>query len=785
MYTEYLANPLVLALTKVTALLLLALAGALLIKRPAARATLLTCTMIASPLILALSFTRPLIDVIPAQTTAPQIATSKPEHAPVPEAISREPSVAHTPSELSANVVTPAPATHTAPKPELPVLNNPKPDTHTSVIYAVCATGTIIMLLPLLISSWKILRLQTSSASGRPLEIWNNICRPIRKQYRLLFTSSPSAPFAHGIVHPKVLLPNKSTKWSDQKLHATLTHEAAHLHRRDPLTRIASFVVRAIFWFHPLVWIAHRQLIQAQEESCDQIALSSGIAAEDYAEELLASASHATRTPQDALAMARWSQMGKRIHRIINQPTNNTTTMKTTLTIATVTASTALILATTGVAQETTPPETTQKRQQTTPTDKKLTRIQSELQRKSDKLALRQLAAKQLYEAEREKDQLEFQINKLLAVKDKDLPSIAAELPDVGFREAYNKYEEAKRELQVARASGLSEKHPDILMRKTRIEELRKGLEKRAVNVRESLKHRLALLQGRVKKMRELRDQQQADLIQLQRLYHAEKAKLAVKTQENVKPAELLIHVRSDGSFTSAGKKLTHEQLLKHLKDLAAAKPNAAAVRIRANRQVEYKKITEIIDICQKAGIDRVSFAVQAKDEKVDKVSEIRKRLYAGEGYYNLGKYDEAEAEYRKALQTDPHNTAARRWLEKIASTKADYYRAAYDHTRSRLLKEVDGSQNQTITPATKKRTSFSIGGHVRKPNMYQCDTGLTLFDAIALAGGVDKSGSRARIKLIRGSKTYTYDLKRDDHKRIKIHPGDMIEVQGINAFGR
>lgn len=61
----------------------------------------------------------------------------------------------------------------------------------------------------------------------------------------------------------------------------------------------------------------------------------------------------------------------------------------------------------------------------------------------------------------------------------------------------------------------------------------------------------------------------------------------------------------------------------------------------------------------------------------------------------------------------------------------------------------------------------------------------MTLFDAIALAGGVDKSGSRTRIKLIRGSKAYTYDLKQDDHKRIKIHPGDMIEAQGKDAFGR
>jgi len=124
-------------------------------------------------------------------------------------------------------------------------------------------------------------------------------------------------------------------------------------------------------------------------------------------------------------------------------------------------------------------------------------------------LELRQLAERQLYEAERERDQLKFQIDKLLAVADEDLPGLAADLPDVGFREAYNKFEDAKAELQTAKASGLGTRHPDIVMRTTRIEELKKGLEKRAVNVRQSLTHKLAIIEGRVNKMREVRDKKQ------------------------------------------------------------------------------------------------------------------------------------------------------------------------------------------------------------------------------------------------------------------------------------
>ncbi|MCP5534649.1 MAG: polysaccharide biosynthesis tyrosine autokinase [Akkermansiaceae bacterium] len=157
-------------------------------------------------------------------------------------------------------------------------------------------------------------------------------------------------------------------------------------------------------------------------------------------------------------------------------------------------------------------------------------------------LGLREQAEKELYDAERQMEQISFQINKLLSVDDADLISVAAELPEVGFREAYNKYEEAKSELQTMKASGLGDKHPDIEMRKTRIEELEKSLEKRAINVRESLKHRLALIEGRVKKMKavvnELQDQGTEKARAIQEFNVARKeyqTALSIKDQMEVK----------------------------------------------------------------------------------------------------------------------------------------------------------------------------------------------------------------------------------------------------------
>ncbi len=76
--------------------------------------------------------------------------------------------------------------------------------------------------------------------------------------------------------------------------------------------------------------------------------------------------------------------------------------------------------------------------------------------------------------------------------------------------------------------------------------------------------------------------------------------------------------------------------------------------------------------------------------EHTKNIDEVRRGLYMAQGNYDLGKFDAAKANYEAVLRIDPYNAAARRGMEKIAATKSDYYRAAYDHTRSELLMQVD-----------------------------------------------------------------------------------------------
>ena len=75
---------------------------------------------------------------------------------------------------------------------------------------------------------------------------------------------------------------------------------------------------------------------------------------------------------------------------------------------------------------------------------------------------------------------------------------------------------------------------------------------------------------------------------------------------------------------------------------------------------------------------------------------EVRRLLRMGLGYYDLGQFKKAEEQFNRVLAIDPYNTAARRQLEKTEREKSNYYRSARDHTRIKMLNEVD---NMWVTP--------------------------------------------------------------------------------------
>lgn len=79
-----------------------------------------------------------------------------------------------------------------------------------------------------------------------------------------------SGPLVLGPWRPVVLLPAEGVAgWSTPELEHVLGHELAHIRRGDLWLEAAFTVLNAVYWFHPLVYVARRRAHRLRELCCD------------------------------------------------------------------------------------------------------------------------------------------------------------------------------------------------------------------------------------------------------------------------------------------------------------------------------------------------------------------------------------------------------------------------------------------------------------------------------------------------------------------------------------
>jgi beta-lactamase regulating signal transducer with metallopeptidase domain len=90
----------------------------------------------------------------------------------------------------------------------------------------------------------------------------------LRRPVRLLLGSR--GPAAFGILRPTVVVPRRLVAaLDDEALEHVLLHELAHVKRGDLLVQALFGAIHAVYWFHPLVWVACRRACAAREMACD------------------------------------------------------------------------------------------------------------------------------------------------------------------------------------------------------------------------------------------------------------------------------------------------------------------------------------------------------------------------------------------------------------------------------------------------------------------------------------------------------------------------------------
>ena len=118
----------------------------------------------------------------------------------------------------------------------------------------------------------------------------------LRRDFVVVESEDVQAPMTIRTFRPVVLLPTGLCRnLSESELQAVAIHEMAHIKRNDPLLLTLASFVRAVLFFHPLIWLACRQISLLAEEVADDTVLEATGEALPYARMLARLAEDLTR----------------------------------------------------------------------------------------------------------------------------------------------------------------------------------------------------------------------------------------------------------------------------------------------------------------------------------------------------------------------------------------------------------------------------------------------------------------------------------------------------------
>lgn len=158
--------------------------------------------------------------------------------------------------------------------------NPPRPFPVRIILNGIWLYGILLMSIRLLVG-WSRFRRICLSAESVP----ENSLSESRygKRLKVLLTSQVDGPVCFGILRPVILLPRKMYNDSPpEDLQMALSHELAHIERRDCWINLLQRVVEVIFFFHPFVWYASLQLTRQREQICDNYVIRKGARVTDY-----------------------------------------------------------------------------------------------------------------------------------------------------------------------------------------------------------------------------------------------------------------------------------------------------------------------------------------------------------------------------------------------------------------------------------------------------------------------------------------------------------------------
>ncbi len=170
------------------------------------------------------------------------------------------------------------------------------------ILFAIWTLAALGVLLVLVVQYLRLKRLLADAVmvdAPAVLEVMNDAKRRlgVKRDVPLFVAKGITSPILFGLLKQRIILPEDAlSDLPPAQLRPILLHELSHFKRRDLWLNWAQAALQAVYWFHPLVWVANVYLRREREMIVDDMVLAHlDGPREDYGDSLLSVVKSASR----------------------------------------------------------------------------------------------------------------------------------------------------------------------------------------------------------------------------------------------------------------------------------------------------------------------------------------------------------------------------------------------------------------------------------------------------------------------------------------------------------
>lgn len=146
------------------------------------------------------------------------------------------------------------------------------------ILLIIWVAGMALMLAQAFASSVRLkrrLRWDSVPVPKRWLAVAENVRAElnVRQKIRILEVKNFISPALSAGIFPVIILPDSMVNDDEEKITFALRHEITHLKRGDHLVCLLLALLRAVYWFNPVVWLAAKLIKTDMEIACDNAAI--------------------------------------------------------------------------------------------------------------------------------------------------------------------------------------------------------------------------------------------------------------------------------------------------------------------------------------------------------------------------------------------------------------------------------------------------------------------------------------------------------------------------------